>query len=208
MGSVYMNGKAKGGSIVRINEMTGTVSDDNIVDMYFARDEEAIAYTEKKYGRYLITVAYNILKNSEDSEECVNDTYLKTWLTVPPTRPISLKAYLSKLTRNRALKRYNELNRQKRVPKNAIHIFEELEGVIADDSVDELVSKAIGKIISGYLEEVSDRKLYVFVARYFYAYDIGYIADRLHLSRSSLNKELAKMRTELRERLEEGGVEI
>ena len=179
-----------------------------IVDMYFARDEEAITETEKKYGRYLVTIAYNILKNHEDSEECVNDTYLKTWLTVPPTRPNSLKAYLSKLTRSRSIKRYEELNRQKRVPRDAVYPFEELEGIISDGDCDESLSKTIGKIISGYLDGVSDRRLYVFVARYFFGYGIDRIAKRLGLSRSSVNKELAKMRAELREKLEEGGVEI
>ena len=189
-------------------EMTDVVSDEKIVDMYFARDEEAITETEKKYGRYLVTIAYNILKNHEDSEECVNDTYLKTWLTVPPTRPNSLKAYLSKLTRSRSIKRYEELNRQKRVPRDAVYPFDELEGIISDGDCDEQLSKTIGKIISTYLEKLNDRRLYIFVARYFYAHGIDYIADRLELSRSTVNKELAKMRTELREKLEKGGIEV
>lgn len=189
-------------------ETTAAVSDEKIVDMYFARDEEAITETEKKYGRYLVTIAYNILKNHEDSEECVNDTYLKTWLTVPPTRPNSLKAYLSKLTRSRSIKRYEELNRQKRVPRDMVYPFEELEGIISDGDCDDTLSKTIGRIISKYLDSVSDRKLYIFVARYFYGYEIGYIADKLGLSRSTVNKELAKMRAELRKKLEEGGIEV
>lgn len=195
--------------ILETNDIKNPVSDEKIVEMYFARDEEAITETEKKYGRYLIAIAYNILKNTEDSEECVNDTYLKTWLTVPPTRPRSLKAYLSKLTRGRAINRYDELKSRKRVPPEAIESFEELSGVISGeyDGKDELAA-TIGMIVSEYLSKISDRRLYIFVARYFYAYDIEHIAGKLKVSRSTVNKELAKLRAELRVRLEEGGVEI
>ena len=189
--------------------MNNVVSDEVIVDMYFARNEDAITETEKKYGRYLVTITYNILKNNEDSEECVNDTYLKTWLSVPPTRPNSLKAYLSKLARSRAIKRYEELNRQKRIPKDVVYPFEELGAIIADgDNGDESLSDAIGEIISEYLKSLNDRKLYIFVARYFYGHRIEYISERLDVSRSTVNKELAKMRAELRKQLEEGGIEI
>ena len=177
--------------------------------MYFARNEDAITETEKKYGVYLVAIAYNILKNSEDSEECVNDTYLKTWLTVPPTMPTSLKAYLSKLTRRRAINRYDELTAQKRVPKDAITPFDELEGVMSGEGEEsEALSTSIAQIVNDYLESVSDRSLYIFVARYFYAREIDKIAEKLKVSRSTVNKELAKMRAELRIKLEEGGIEI
>ena len=201
-------GNLKGGRALSTKETTAMVSDEKIIDMYFARDEAAIIETGKKYGRYLGTIAYNILKNKEDSEECVNDTYLKTWLTVPPTRPNSLRAYLSKLVRSRAIKKYEALNRQKRIPRDSVHPFEELEEVISDGDCDELFSRTVSKIISGYLDSLNDRRLYIFVSRYFYACGIDHIADRLGISSSTVNKELAKMRASLRQRLEEGGIEV
>lgn len=191
------------------NEKMDFLEDGVIIDMYFARNEDAIVESEKKYGSYLIAVAYNILKNNEDSEECVNDAYLRTWISVPPVRPNSLKAYLSKLTRSRAINRYDELTALKRVPRDAVTPFDELEGVMSGECErDEELSKTIGKIVNDYLEGVSDRRLYVFVARYFYAREIAEIADRLNVSRSTVNKELAKMRGELKERLLEGGISV
>ena len=192
------------------NDAFTPLADEKIIQLYFARNENAIIETEKKYGKYLISIAFNILKNSEDSEECVNDTYLKTWLTVPPTNPSSLKAYLSRLTRNRAINRYDELNSQKRIPIEVCEPFEELQNVISLDDRNDSgeIAKLIGSIVSEYLDGMNDRDLYIFVARYFYARDIAGIAERLGVSRSTVNKELAKMRAELRKRLLEGGITV
>ena len=90
------------------------LSDEQIIELYFGRNEDAIAETDRKYGKYLFTVAYNVLHDNSDCEECVNDTYLGAWKAMPPTRPNVLKAFLTAITRRVAIKRYHS-NMKKRV---------------------------------------------------------------------------------------------
>ena len=108
------------------------MEDQLIIDMYFARDEQAIACTRDKYGRLLRSIAYGILKSHEDSEECENDTYLKTWNVIPPTRPAALQAFLAKITRNLSLDRYDQMHAAKRGAGEIPLMIEELEECIAD----------------------------------------------------------------------------
>ena len=183
----------------------GALSDAQILDLYFAREERAIAETDKKYSTYLQTVAYNILLNTQDVEECLQDTYLKTWNTIPPERPDVLRAFLAKITRNLALDRYEKDNRQKRVPAGACVPLEEVQDFLPDtaDPGDQLQAEEIGRIVTRYLEGVSDRRLYVFVSRYFFALTIPQIAKRLSCSQSLVSKEVAEIKRELRNLLEQ-----
>ena len=183
----------------------GALSDAQILDLYFAREERAIAETDKKYSTYLQTVAYNILLNTQDVEECLQDTYLKTWNTIPPERPGVLRAFLAKITRNLALDRYEKDNRQKRVPAGACVPLEEVQDFLPDtaDPGDQLQAEEIGRIVTRYLEGVSDRRLYVFVSRYFFALTIPQIAKRLSCSQSLVSKEIAEIKRELRNLLEQ-----
>ena len=183
----------------------GALSDAQILDLYFAREERAIAETDKKYSTYLQTVAYNILLNTQDVEECLQDTYLKTWNTIPPERPDVLRAFLAKITRNLALDRYEKDNRQKRVPAGACVPLEEVQDFLPDtaDPGDQLQAEEIGRIVTRYLEGVSNRRLYVFVSRYFFALTIPQIAKRLSCSQSLVSKEVAEIKRELRNLLEQ-----
>ena len=90
------------------------MDDKRIVDLYWERSETAISETAKKYGRYCHYIAFNVLHNDEDSEECVNDTYLNAWNSMPPHRPSVLKTFLGKLTRNISLNKYKQLTAEKR----------------------------------------------------------------------------------------------
>lgn len=184
--------------------------DESIIELYFERDEKAIFWTDRKYRGYLLTIAYNILGNSQDSEECLNDTYLSAWNSIPPTRPQSLKAFVAKLMRSKAVNRYEEITSQKRVPAAMCEPLSELEGLVAYVDGAEYDEKArdIGRIVSAYLEGLPDRALYIFIARYFYARRLEVIADRLDVSLSTVNKELAAMKKGLRKKLEEGGFKI
>ena len=110
------------------------MEDKQIIKLYFARSESAIAETEKKYGVYCKYIARNILGNNEDAEEIVNDTYLKLWDTIPPNRPEPLKAYLGSICRNFAISRYRELHAQKR--GGTASILEELSECITDCGTD------------------------------------------------------------------------
>ena len=186
------------------------LTDKQIVSLYHGRDESAIQETDKKYGRYLYAVAYRILSNPEDSEECVNDTYLKTWNAIPPAAPQMLKSFLSKITRNTAIDRFDEAKRQKRVPAEICDSLEDFEGFLPAncDVENALLAKQIGRIISDYLEGVSVRKQYIFVSRYYFLIPTAQIAKKLHLSQSSVQKILSAMKTELSHRLAEGGIEL
>lgn len=185
------------------------LSDEQIIELYFAREERAIAETDKKYCQYLHTVAYSILANDQDAEECLQDTYLRVWHAIPPQRPSIFHAFLAKITRNLSLNRLKTANRQKRVPSEASVSLQELEECVSDEDslARQLQSAAIAHAINRYLDGVSDRRMYVFISRYFYALTIPQIAKRLSCSASSVNRELAEIRRELRIELEKEGIE-
>ena len=186
------------------------LSDEKIVAMFFDRDENAIKETERKYSKYLFTIANNILFNTQDSEECVNDTYMKVWNTVPPTRPIRLRAFLAKITRNLAFDKYDSANRKKRIPHDSILSFDELEGLVSYKNTPESAfeTKEISESINAYLKTVSDKKLYIFISRYFFALPIPKIAEKMGYSGSSVNKCIAEIKKELREKFESEGIDI
>ncbi len=188
----------------------GILSDEQIVELYFDREENAIKETNKKHGKYLYTIAFNILNNNEDSEECLNDTYLKTWHSIPPTMPIIFRAFLAKIMRGTALDRYDEARRQKRIPAEMFDSLSDFEGFIADttDANTEIEAKEIGRIITEYLDSSSDRKIYIFMSRYFFVMPIAEIAKKLGCSESTVNKELCSIKRELRKKFEDEGIEI
>lgn len=186
------------------------LSDERIVEMLFERQERGLYELDRKYRNYLISIAYNILGDRLDSEECLNDTYNATWNSIPPARPASLKAYVAKVIRGKAINRYNEATSQKRVPRGLCEPLGELEGIIGYvDGVEyDEMARDIGMIVSAYLEGLPDRALYIFVARYFYARRLETIAERLDVSLSTVNKELSTMKKELRQKLKDGGYTV
>ena len=189
---------------------TPILTDEHIISLYHTRDESAIQETDRKYGSYLYTIAYNILFSIEDSEECLNDTYLKTWNAIPPALPQVFKSFLSKITRNTAIDRFDEAKRQKRVPAEICDSLEDFEGFLSSDSNMEnmLLAKQLGQIITDYLESVSVRKQYIFVSRYYFLIPTAQIAKKLHISQSAVQKTLSSMKAALRHRLEEGGIDL
>lgn len=186
------------------------LSDEQIIDLYFAREERAIAETDKKYCEYLHTVAYSILANEQDAEECLQDTYLKTWNTIPPQRPQIFHAFLAKITRNLSLNRHRAAVRQKRVPREACQPLDEVQEFLPDSHGVErdLQSATVARIVTEYLERTTERRMYVFVARYFFSLTVPQVAKRLDCSVSLVNKELAEIRRELRILLEREGVDV
>ncbi len=188
----------------------GLLTDEQIIALFFAREERAIVETEKKYCQYLHTVAYNILANEQDCEECLQDTYLRAWNVIPPERPRVLYAFLAKITRNLSLSRYKTARRQKRVLSEATVSLDELGDCVSDgqELMRQMDSATIARVIDRYLESISERRMYVFVSRYFYSLTVPQIAKRLSCSVSLVNKELALIRQELREALEKEGIEV
>lgn len=183
------------------------MDDESIVELYFARDEKAIEETDFKYRKYLFAVAYNLLNDRLDCEECMNDTYIGAWNAMPPTRPKLLKAFLTVITRRIAIKRYHSNLKKRTVPSEMTLCLSELEDFIAgdEDTGDAFDAVRLGKIISEFVRALSERRQFIFMSRYYAAEPIDKIAKELSLSRSSVNKELAAIRSSLKEKLESEG---
>ncbi|MBO5768121.1 MAG: sigma-70 family RNA polymerase sigma factor, partial [Clostridia bacterium] len=130
--------------------------------------------------------------------------------TVPPTRPIRFRPFLAKITRNLAFDKYDEASRKKRIPRASLLSFDELEGFVSNKSTpeSELEAKAISEVINSYLKNTSDKKLYIFVSRYFFAIPIAKIAEKLGCSEASVNKCIAEIKKELRKIFESEGIDI
>lgn len=185
------------------------IDDEEIIDLYWQRDERAIDETDFKYRKYLFTVAYNILYSKEDCDECLNDTYLGAWDKIPPERPSHLKAFLTTIVRRVSINRYNEKTRQKRVPSALTDALDELEAFIGDDTLrDEVDSEQLGAIINAFLYTLSKRQRYIFMSRYYLSEPIEKITSDLGVSKSTVNKEIAHIKEGLKNALEKEGYTI
>ncbi len=194
----------------RNSEPSPQLSDEAILDLFWARDERALSACDRKYGTYLMRMAENILHNIADSEECRNDVYLKLWNTIPPARPAVLPAYLNRVMRGTAIDRYRERCRRGRVDSSLTASLDELADLLtAPDTVEsEVESAELGRSISAYLRTQSKRRQYLFVARYFRAETVEDIAHTLGISASAVYKELRKIRRGLQEYLERNGFSL
>lgn len=188
-------------------ERGGTLPDEKIVELYWQRDEAAIDETDKKYKNYLYTIAYNILHNGMDCEECLDDTYLGVWNAIPPQKPSAFAAFISKITRNIALTRYEKNIAFKRRPSELLLSIDELDECIPSDySVEEEYAvRELGRIISDYVNTLDERKEFVFVSRYYCFDKISDIAAMLHLSERTVLNDLSSIRMGLREALAKEG---
>ena len=186
------------------------MTDEQIVALYFARDERAITETANAHGAYCFGVAMRILKNHMDSEECVNDTWLRTWNTIPPTRPPVLRTYLSHIIRNLALSRYRRDHAEKRAhaPMTPLHELAEClpdpESSPADAVSSEELRRALHAFVAGL--EGLDRKL--FVGRYWHAYSPARLAAAYGIKENTVNQRLYRMRERLRRDLTERGYRL
>lgn len=186
--------------------LKSAMNDFDIVELFFQRDERAITETDAKYGKYLFSVAYNIVHDRLDCEECLNDTYLDAWNTIPPERPAVLKAFLAIIMRRRAIDRYKAEKRKKRIPSELTVSLSELEFALSDDTPQiELEAEELSRIISDFVRSLPERRAYIFMSRYYAARPIREIANKLCVSESTVNKELALIRQSLRKMLESEG---
>lgn len=177
-------------------------SDDEIIKLFWERDESAIDKVARKYGGLIYSVAYNILHDGGESEECVNDTYLALWRAIPPSKPEHLSAYLCGIVRNIALGRYKERHRRKRVPSELTLSFEDLLRDVGDIADDGAESEELSRAIGGYVSGLDERQKKIFAARYYIADPVWRIAATLGISASMVYKELAAIKRGLREHLE------
>jgi RNA polymerase sigma-70 factor (ECF subfamily) len=186
------------------------MDDSVILDLYRARSESAISETAKKYGAYCLSIAKNILHSSRDSEECVNDTYLKTWESIPPQNPVKFSSFLGKITRNLSINRYNAQKTQKRGGGALNLVFEELEecltgGGSAEEHFD---ANETARLIDTFLRGLERDNRVIFVRRYWHAESVKEIARRFDMSESSIKSILFRVRKRLKTELEKEGVSI
>ena len=192
-----------------LSRFRAPLDDEEIIDLYWNRDERAIDETDFKYRKYLFTIAYNILYSKEDCDECLNDTYIGAWGAMPPEHPRFLRAFLTTIVRRVSINRYNEKSRQKRVPSALTDSLSDLEDFMSDRSFENEESAAhLGKIISDYVRSLSKRQRYIFMSRYYTAEPIEKIARELGISKSMVNKEIALIKHGLSETLAREGYKV
>ena len=179
------------------------MDDAQIVALYWQRDEHAIEATAAKYGPYCMKISQNILSDRADSEENVNDTYLKAWHAMPPQRPAILSAFLGKIARNLALNRYKARNTQKRAGGVFALSLDELDdcAVTLPGPEDETAARELGALISAFLRTQSEEVRAMFVLRYFYCDSIEEISARFGCGESRVKTTLLRTRRKLKEHL-------
>lgn len=186
------------------------LDDSEIIEMFFDRDENALTALSKKYGGYCASIANNILRNREDSEECVNDAYMKTWESIPPEKPKILSAFLAKITRNLAIDRYRRGHSAKRGGNDMELIFEELEECVSDGSSVEAAAerREILAAVNRFLEKLSAKNRIMFVSRYCYCESVHDIAARFGVKENNVSVSLNRTRAQLREYMKKEGYEL
>lgn len=192
------------------NETKIMMTDEEIVDLYWNREEKAIHETDKKYGRYLYKIAYNIVHDQLDCEECLNDTYLGTWNRIPPTRPHQFQVFISKIMRNIAINRFKSNHASKRIPSEFTVSLDELDACLpASLSLqDEITLQEIARILNDYLEGLSRKEQLLFVCRYYYSDRVSEIARMLETNDRAIYRALSSIREGLKAKLEKEGYQI
>lgn len=186
------------------------LSDAQIIELYWRRDDIAIEETDRKYRKFLYTVAYNIVHDKLDCQECLNDTYLGAWNAIPPSRPNVLKAFLTIIMRRVAVNRYHSNQRKSLIPSEMTVSLHEVESflTIGDQTDAAFDARRLGQVLSDFIRTLSERKRFIFMSRYYAAEPINTIAKELGLSKSMVNKELAAIRFRLKEKLESEGYSL
>ena len=184
------------------------MDDSKIIELFFARNEDAIKHTDDTYGRRLFHLADNIVHNDQDAEESVNDTYMKAWDTIPPQRPEHFFAYIAKICRNFALKR---IDWQKAKKRNAevVTLTQEMENCIPDTYRDmEADERELGRILDAFLRTLTPENQMVFLRRYWYVDTIAEIAVRYGISESAVQMRLKRTRSKLAMYLAKEGIKV
>lgn len=186
------------------------MKDSEIIDLYWARDQRALTETDMKYGVYCRTIADNILRDPENAEECVNDTWLNAWRSMPPHKPGILRIFLGRITRNLSLNRLKYLTAEKRSnSQGEIALSELSECVPSPHNVErEFDRRELTRIIEDFLVKQNSIKRIVFVRRYWYMDPINDIADKMGISQSKTASILFRMRKDLKDHLEKEGIEL
>lgn len=186
------------------------MQDDQIIALYWRRDETAIRETEEKYGAYLLNIAYHILSNVEDSKEGVNDTYLKAWNSIPPHKPQVLSTYLGKITRQLSIDIFRRRTRTKRKASEYALALSELDDSISDGNTTErdVDLHLLADAINHYLSTLSREARCIFVGRYYYMDSIKEVSAYYNMSQSKTKSMLYRIRKGLKIYLEQEGFDL
>ena len=186
------------------------MDDQKLIELYWQRSENAISETAINYGSYCYKIAYNILANNEDSEECVNDTYFKVWESIPPTRPTRFSAFIGKITRHIAINRFEYLTTEKRGGSQIPLALEELSGCIPDHNTPGQIveDKELARAINQFLHELSPESRKIFLQRYWGLMSIKDISDMYRITESKVKMSLMRTRKKFKHYWEKEGIAI
>lgn len=186
------------------------MEDNQIIELYWKRDENAIEETAQKYGAYCFAIANNILNNQEDSEECVNDTWLRAWNAIPPQKPENLKLFLAKITRNLSFNRVETQNAKKRGNGELSLVLDELSECLASHSnvEDTYLAKELSESMRRFVRKLPEREGNVFVRRYFFMEPVAVIAKNYRLTENHVMVILSRTRKKLKKYLVKEGYDL
>lgn len=186
------------------------MKDNEIIELYWKRDEQAIAESENAYGAYCYTVANNILHNYEDSQECVNDTWFRSWNLMPPQKPDYLSLFFGKITRNLCFDRWRKNHAQKRVEQEMHLVLDELQECIpaSYDVEQEILAEELGLAVNQFLGTLKKRDREIFLRRYYYVESVFSIASRYEIKESNVLVILSRVRKKLEQFLKKEGYQL
>lgn len=185
------------------------MDDQSIIELYWARAEDAIRETAAKYGGLCRAIMSRVLVSPEDREECLNDTWLGLWNAIPPQRPVCLAVFVGRVARNLALKKFDYLTAARRRPEAVCSLEELGECVSGRETVEsEAENRRVERLLSQFLRRLPEEKRNVFLLRYWYFYSIGDICRRTGFRESKVKSMLSRTRRALRDYLEREGIEL
>ena len=184
-------------------------ADEYIIELFFARSEDAISSLDEKYGRTCRSISFNIVGNLDDADECVNDAYLGAWNAIPPARPNPLLTFVAKIVRNVSINRYRRNSAAKRSSSCTVAL-EELENCLADARTvdDEMESAELARIIEEFLKTLSLENRVIFMRRYYFSDSIKDISALTGLSEKNVSVRLARIRAKMRDYLNSREVSV
>lgn len=183
------------------------MEDEQIIELLFARSEEALKNLSEKYGRILMNISMNILNNQQDAEECLNDSYLGIWNVIPPQKPASLLAFLCKITRNLSIKKYEKNTAEKRKSNYGICIDELSECLPSGNTVEhEVQSSELSKEIDSFIQMLEKTDRLLFIRRYWFMDSYPVLSEISHLKEPAVRTRLSRIRKRLKDYLQERGL--
>ena len=185
------------------------MKDDQIIDLFFRRDEEAITITDRCYGAFVRNISMQILQSREDAEECVEDAYLSLWNNIPPEKPRNLKAYLTGIVRNISVSKLRKKCADKRGGDKDLLLSELEDCIPSGNNIDSALDHILTvEVLNRWLEKQKPGNRSLFLCRYWYGFEYRELTERFHATEKQLILRLHRMRKDLKKRLEKEGISV